>query len=140
MSRDGPLGATARAGDPEPDGVRADPVGQVFAYWQQIMAKPQARLDAKRRAAIAARLKDGYGLAELQRAVDGCRASAWHQGHNDRGRAFDDIALICRDAARVEQFLALAAGQHAEQAALEDFLNPDSRPLEGEFHVVRSGS
>ncbi|NEX23921.1 hypothetical protein G3480_27360, partial [Thiorhodococcus mannitoliphagus] len=88
----------------------------------------------------AARLKDGYTPAQLQRAIDGCRASAWHQGRNDRGRAFDDIALICRDAARVEQFLALAAGQHAEQAALEAFLNPDPGPLEGEFHVVRSRS
>jgi hypothetical protein len=113
-------------------------VQPVFAHWQQVMAKPQAKLDAKRRAAIAARLTDGYAPAELQRAVDGCRASAWHQGHNDRGRAFDDIALICRDAAHVEQFLALAVGQHAERAALEAFLNPDASPLEGEFHVVRS--
>ncbi|NEV63998.1 hypothetical protein [Thiorhodococcus minor] len=131
----------ARDGCPEdPASMRADPVQAVFTYWQQVMAKPQARLDAKRRAAIAARLKDGYTPAALERAVDGCRASAWHQGHNDRGRAFDDIALICRDAPRVEQFLALAAGQHAEQAALEAFLNPDPSPLEGEFHVVRSRS
>lgn len=139
MSRDGPCsppGAVASA--PAPGSAGSDPVQQVFAHWQQVMAKPQAKLDAKRRAAIAARLTDGYTPAELQRAVDGCRASAWHQGHNDRGRAFDDIALICRDAAHVEQFLALAAGQHAEQTALEAFLNPDASPLEGEFHVVRS--
>jgi len=118
--------------------VRADVVQPIFAYWQQVMAKPKAKLDAKRRSAIAARLKDSYMPAELQRAIDGCRASAWHQGRNDRGRAFDDIALICRDAVHVEQFLALAADQHAEQAALEAFLNPDPGPLEGEFHVVRS--
>lgn len=138
------LSSAGRDACPEgPASARADPVQAVFAYWQQVMAKPQARLDAKRRAAIAARLKDGYTPADLKRAVDGCRASAWHQGHNDRGRAFDDIALICRDATRVEQFLALAAGEQAEQAeqaALEAFLNPDPSPLEGEFHVVRSRS
>ncbi|NEX23704.1 hypothetical protein G3480_26125 [Thiorhodococcus mannitoliphagus] len=147
--RDGPFsasgggGPTPGRGEPDarpggPVSARADAVQPIFAYWQQVMAKPQAKLDAKRRSAIAARLKDGYTPAQLQRAIDGCRASAWHQGRNDRGRAFDDIALICRDAARVEQFLALAAGQHAEQAALEAFLNPDPGPLEGEFHVVRS--
>lgn len=150
MSRDGPFLASdgsvgpppaPSAPDARPDGpvaVRADVVQPIFAYWQQVMAKPKAKLDAKRRSAIAARLKDGYMPAELQRAIDGCRASAWHQGRNDRGRAFDDIALICRDAVHVEQFLALAADQHAEQAALEAFLNPDPGPLEGEFHVVRS--
>ena len=105
---------------PSPGSAGSDSVRQVFAYWQQVMAKPEAKLDAKRRAAIAARLTDGYTPTELQRAVDGCRASAWHQGHNDRGRAFDDIALICRDAAHVEKRLAgtvVALPQTAETTA-----------------------
>jgi hypothetical protein len=75
----------------------------------------QARwgLDTKRRAAVAGRLKDGYPVADLLTAIDGCKASAWHQGRNDRQRPFNDLGLICRDSAHVEQFIELARGQQA---------------------------
>ena len=117
---------------------RPDPVERVFAHWQQTMQKPRAKLDAKRRAAIAARLKDGYTLDDLLAAVDGCKASAWHQGKNERQRAFDDLSLICRDGTHVDQFLDLAHGQRHADAKLSAFLNAGirSQALEGEFHVV----
>jgi hypothetical protein len=75
----------------------------------------QARwgLDTKRRAAVAGRLKDDYPVADLLTAIDGCKASAWHQGRNDRQRPFNDLGLICRDSAHVEQFIELARGQQA---------------------------
>lgn len=116
-----------------------DPVLVVFRHWQQVMNKPKARLDAKRRAAVAGRLKDGYPVADLLTAIDGCKASAWHQGRNDRQRPFNDLGLICRDSAHVEQFIELARGQQAADAKLEAFLNGAAHPhtLEGEFHVVR---
>lgn len=116
-----------------------DPVLVVFRHWQQVMNKPKARLDTKRRAAVAGRLKDGYPVADLLTAIDGCKASAWHQGRNDRQRPFNDLGLICRDSAHVEQFIELARGQQTADAKLEAFLNGAAHPhtLEGEFHVVR---
>ena len=136
------LSIADRPGAAPPDGPPApnpDPVQCVFAYWQRAMHKPSARLDARRRAAIAARLKDGYRVHELQAAIDGCQASAWHQGQNDRHRPFNDLVLICRDGAYVEQFLELAQGQRQADAKLAEFLNggEPSRTLEGDFHVVR---
>jgi hypothetical protein len=80
----------------------------VFAHWQSAMGKPRARLDAKRSKAITARLSDGYDVATLCRAIDGCRASTWHQGANDRGAKFNDLELICRDAKHVDQFVEIA--------------------------------
>ena len=129
----------ARPTGPTPEVGCADAVQCVFAYWQRVMNKPSAKLDAKRRAAIAARLKDGYRVSELQVAIDGCRSSAWHQGQNDRQRPFNDLALICRDGAHVEQFIELAQGQRLSDAKLAEFLNggQPSRTLEGDFHVVR---
>ncbi|MBK1717291.1 hypothetical protein [Thiocystis violacea] len=115
-----------------------DLVQHIFTHWQQAMNKPRAKLDTKRRAAIAARLKDGYSVEDLLSAVDGCKGSAWHQGQNDRHRPFNDLSLICRDGAHVEQFLDLATGQRQADTELEAFLKGgQSDTLEGEFHVVR---
>jgi len=108
----------------EPDGVK-----EVFKYWQQIMDHPRAKLDDKRKGKIKKRLQDGYTVDDLQRAVDGCKRSPHHMGENDRGTVYDDIELICRDASRVEKFIALAsqpdmtqfgtAGRQTANAALE---------------------
>lgn len=86
----------------------APAVRAVFAYWQTALKKPGAKLDGKRRKAIAARLADGYTVEELQRAIDGCRRSLWHQGANERGRRYVDLELICRDAAHVDHFVEIA--------------------------------
>ena len=113
----------------------APPVPLVFKYWQQRLNHPRAKLDRKRQRAIAARLKDGYSIDDLKRAIDGCRASPWHQGQNDKRRTFDDIELICRDAAHVEQFMAIGGEQSAEQQRLDDWLNEDRIIDGGRCHV-----
>lgn len=77
----------------------------VFAYWKSTMDKKRAILDAKRRRAIDTRLRDGWTVAELKKAVDGCRLSSFHQGDNERGKKYNDIELICRDSSHVERFL-----------------------------------
>jgi hypothetical protein len=79
----------------------------VFAYWQQAMNHQQAKLDAKRDKAIKGRLKDGYTVEQLCKAVDGCKLSPHHMGHNDTRTIYDDIELICRDGPRVDKFMAL---------------------------------
>ncbi len=82
---------------------------QVFDHWTATMGKgARTALDAKRGGLIRARLRDGYTVDDLRAAVDGCKADPFSQGQNDRGLRYDDIALICRDAAHVDKFRALA--------------------------------
>ena len=113
----------------------------VFDYWREVMEHPNAVLDNKRSRAIAARLKHGYSVEQLKRAVDGCRASPWHQGQNDRHQVYDDIELICRDAKRVEAFLTKAEGvsqhQRDEQRELDAWLN-EGDCIEGEYRHVQA--
>ena len=116
------------------------PVVKVFAHWQATMKHPRAKLDRKRKVAIASRLKDGYSVEELKNAVDGCRASAWHQGKNQDGKVFDDIELICRNAVNVERFLGMASKCSNDQAELDAWLNDgpsaDGSYIEGDFSHV----
>jgi hypothetical protein len=123
---------TAPGKDPEPEDPESEPVpgpGQdqamepdhrgrrdrdaVFEHWQRVMQKRHAHFDPKRKRVIDARLAEGYTVADLCRAIDGCRMSRWHQGANDRGRVYDDLELICRDARHVEQFVELSEPSRA---------------------------
>lgn len=79
----------------------------VFDHWRTVMNHPRAALDPKRRKAITAALKIGYTADELREAIDGCKASAWHMGANDRRTVFDGLDLILRDAAHIDKFRAL---------------------------------
>lgn len=81
---------------------------EVFEYWKQVMNHPAAQLDAKRSKNISARLKDGYTVSQLCRAVDGCKYDPFSQGANDRQTVYDDIELICRDGPKVDKFMAIA--------------------------------
>lgn len=112
------------------------PVRRIFDYWRTRSQHSQAKLGEKRRKAIASRLKEGYSTDDLKRAIDGCMASPWHQGQNGRKRKYDDIELICRDASKVDQFIALAGTESEEQQKLNDWLNSD-QVIEGEFRRVR---
>lgn len=113
------------------------PVRTVFQYWQHVMGHPSAILGQKRQAAIAARLKEGHAVDKLKQAIDGCKASSWHQGQNDRHQVYDDIELICRDTSKVEAFVAVLDGQHAKQRGLDDWVNSDNF-IEGECRRVQA--
>ncbi len=80
----------------------------VFEHWQGVMGHRTAKLDAKRVKAIKGRLKDGYTVDDLCRAIDGCKLSPHHQGKNDAGTIYDDIELICRDGPHVDNFRKIA--------------------------------
>jgi hypothetical protein len=98
--------------NPDP-GVRTTPerpdktaaASDVFAYWQKVMDHPQAKLDKKRKAAITARLGNGYTVEQICTAIDGCKKSEYHQGKNDSNAVYDDIELICRNATNVDKFI-----------------------------------
>jgi hypothetical protein len=104
----------------------ADPVIEVFGHWQTVMASPRSQLDDKRRKAIKRALKDGYTPAQLRTAVDGCAASAWHMGQNDRRTKYNGIELILRDAEHIDRFIAMVENPLPVQG---DLLGGAARPL-----------
>lgn len=87
--------------------ARAD---RVFSHWcQRLRKNARTTFDAKRRKAVEARLADGYAVEDLCAAIDGCAVTPHNLGQNDRGERYDDLELICRDAAHVDRFRANAA-------------------------------
>lgn len=83
---------------------QVNPIDQVFNYWQQVMNKPRARMNAKRKKVIQDRIKEGYEWEDFKAAIDGCKNSSFHMGQNGRNKAYNDIELICRDGVKLEQF------------------------------------
>ena len=85
-------------------------VGQVqavFDAWVASTGKSRARLDEKRRRLIQRALKE-YPLEELLLAVQGWEVSDFHSGSNDRGKVYNDLGLILRDSAHIEEFVELS--------------------------------
>ncbi len=87
---------------------RVDP--SVRAVWAAYASTLGTRvvLSAARVELIAARLADGWTVDDLSTACRGYGASPFHSGDNDRGQRYQAIELWLRDAAHVEQGLALA--------------------------------
>lgn len=91
---------------------------QVFDHWREVTGHPDAKFTAKRKRAVKERLREGYTVEQLRSAVDGCRASPFHQGENERRTVYDDLELICRSGEKVEQFIAaLTVTNHAPPAS-----------------------
>lgn len=84
---------------------KPDNIQVLFIYWQKIHNHKRAKLDLKRKKKITARLKDGYSVDDIKRAIDGCKLSPHHMGKNDNETIYDDIELICRDGSHVDMFI-----------------------------------
>jgi len=87
-----------------PEAPAPKPVREVFEHWVQVMKHQGAFLDKKRERVIRAALKE-RSVEDCKRAIDGCRASTFHMGENDRGKVYDALGLIFRDAEHTERFL-----------------------------------
>ncbi len=84
--------------------LKRDPVGKIFTYWQEKLNHPGAALDDKRRAVIRKALKT-HSVEKLKSAIDGCAADSWHMGKNDRGKVYDGVNVIFKDADKIESFI-----------------------------------
>lgn len=90
----------------------------VFLYWVESLSKwhgntSRLRLTKPRRDAIRARLRDGYSLDDLRRAVDGVVGSKWHR---DNGHT--DLTLILRPQKIDSHILrAQSADQHEAESS-----------------------
>jgi hypothetical protein len=58
--------------------------------------------------AIAARLREGFSVADLIEAIEGCHVSPFHCGENDRQTKYQSLGLIVRDGSQVSKFIELA--------------------------------
>jgi hypothetical protein len=90
-------------------------VTEVFTYWQSVMEKKGARLTPERERAVCARLKQDYTVDEIKQAVDGCRASPFHMGENDARKRYDDLTLICRNGAKLEDFMRMGEAKGSKE-------------------------
>lgn len=108
-------------------------VEMVFGYWRRATGHRRARLDEKRRKTIARALAVGYSVEDLCLAVDGCMASPFHRGHNDRNTVYDSIGLIFRDADHIDKFMRLGARARAatarEEVRREETPSSDGRAM-----------
>ena len=104
-------------GSPEPTGVSADEdsngpdteaVRDVFAHWlngwRRVAKGREPKLDQKRRGKVRARMREGYTVDDLKRAIDGMFSTPWNLENK-----FWDLELVCRDAAHVDRFATVVA-------------------------------
>jgi hypothetical protein len=83
----------------------AEQVVVIFAYWQQVLNHPKAKLDNKRRSLIVAALKMGYTIDELKKAIDGISKTPHNMGRNDRGEVYDGLHVLFRNSEQIERFM-----------------------------------
>lgn len=95
------------------------PIERLFALWCDVMEHPRAKLDMKRQQRLRWALLN-YTEEECAQAIRGCAASDWHMGRNSRGKKYNSIDLLFRDAAHVEEFIDIyLKSQTAEQELAE---------------------
>lgn len=91
----------------------------VFAYWQEVMGKPRALFDDRRRSRIIARLRENSGdVGELLFAIDGAEKDDWLMGRDNKsgGKKYNDIETVLRDRAQVEKLAeSIGAYQRGEE-------------------------
>ena len=75
---------------------------------------------------VAARIRDGFSVADLKKAIDGNFKNPHHCGQNDTGTEYHDLELIFRKAAKVRQFMVMddAKGPQQPQQQPRRFMGP----------------
>jgi hypothetical protein len=74
------------------------PDGEIESVWEhyvEVMAPRHKQLAAAERALIRDALKVATAV-ECKQAIDGCRASAFHMGENDRGKKYNRLSQILK--------------------------------------------
>ena len=100
------------------------PVEALFALWQEVMGKPRAKLDAKRQQRIRWALLN-YSEEECEQAIRGCAMSDFHMGRNSRGKTYNDLELVFRDSAHVEDFIDTYLKAQTANQELADWLEDE---------------
>jgi hypothetical protein len=89
-------------------GPHMDEINEVFDYWKVKLGKRSDVVLGKQRIdAVRARLREGFTVERLKRAIDGCATDDWAMGRVKRsgGKSFNDLGKhICNSEASVETF------------------------------------
>ena len=76
--------------------------------------RADTKFSTERQSKIKARLKEGFTVQQLCRAIDGVAKDPWPE----RGKSGnDDLTIIFREATQVEKFLELADGEAQSDGA-----------------------
>lgn len=81
---------------------------EVFEYYMQTFDGffPKGlTLTKERKAKILARLKNGYSVDDIKLAITNIRRSSFHCGENEKGKVYATIEFICRNAAKLEEWM-----------------------------------
>jgi len=100
--------------DPKPDPVRV-----VFDVWRETHGHPMARLDAKRKGKIRARLGENFTPEQLCLAIKNAKTDKFLMGDNPHSRVYDGIETLLRDAAQVERLAALDPNGSGENGVIK---------------------
>jgi hypothetical protein len=106
-------------GQPYKPAEESEVIEGIFAYWASSMHKPRVMLDERRRNLIRKRLSEGWTPEQLMTAIAGCAADEWSQGANERGKPFNELGLILRDAEHIERFIELAGNPKRPRSKAE---------------------
>lgn len=88
---------------------------RLIGYWRTECDHPRAKASQERIRAIMARLREGFSEAEIRKAIDGAAADAFV---SPSGQRHDDLTLICRNASKLESFI--ARGSQATGPVVEE--------------------
>lgn len=129
------------------NGPLMDEIREVFDYWKVTLGKRSDVVLGKQRIdAVRARLKEGFTVDRLKKAVDGCATDDWAMGRvrKSNGQVFNDLGKhICVSEEAVERFEAKAEKSKPSnvvelrprrQAAMYD---PYWRPLDRAISALR---
>ena len=80
-------------------------VNKIFIAWCESAGKnvKRTKLDSKRERLIKSAL-ESYSEEDVLLAVKGWRNSPFHCGKNTNNKVYNDLSLLLRDAAKIEQF------------------------------------
>lgn len=98
----------------------AAPIRDVFQHWVTRQSRltgaaaGKLKLTKDRETKIKGRLRDGYTVDELRRAIDGVFATEFNVE-----RGFTDVSLVCRDGTHVDQYMAAAKPKLKEHSGVE---------------------
>jgi len=101
---------------------QTDEIRIIFDTWTESTGRTRSKLDEKRRRLIRGAL-DQFPVEDLLDAVVGWKQDPFYCGENDRGRSFNDLGLLLRDAEHVERFRDLAR----QEATKVEPVNPNER-------------
>ena len=87
--------------------TEAERCASVFEHWRSIHGHGSAKLAADRRKVVVKALQN-YSPDELCECISGYKASAWHQGQNERGQVYDALELMLRDAKHIDAGISYA--------------------------------